>query len=103
MVVKSKNSNKQLLGCIYLETKGSESENKKMIGEDRMVDETNNKDRILGWLETNIKKLESFKSFVEDGSVTVTDGYFDDNYPVPMEEERTENNISLSIDFIENK
>nr|DAO63589.1 MAG TPA: hypothetical protein [Caudoviricetes sp.] len=101
MVVKSKSHNKQLLGCVYLETK--DSEQKTMIGEDRMTVETNSKDKAIEWLEASIRKLESFKAFVEDGSVIVSGGYFDDNYPVPMEEELTENNISLSIDFIEKK
>ncbi|QCQ15117.1 hypothetical protein EH197_09945 [Enterococcus avium] len=68
-----------------------------------MTVETNSKDKAIEWLEASIRKLESFKAFVEDGSVIVSGGYFDDNYPVPMEEELTENNISLSIDFIEKK
>lgn len=66
----------------------------------KMKDEKQ-KQQTIEWLNTSIQRLEDFKSQVEDGKIVMTDGYMDDNYPVPQLAERTDNNLSLSIDFIE--
>lgn len=68
----------------------------------KMKDEKQ-KQQTVEWLNTSIKKLEDFKSQVESGKIVMTDAYMNDNYPVPQLTERTENNLSLSIDFIEKK
>lgn len=66
----------------------------------KMKDEKQ-KQQTVEWLNASIQKLKEFKSQVEAGKVVMTDGYMDDNYPIPQLAERTENSLSLSIYFIE--
>lgn len=65
------------------------------------INDQQQKQQTVEWLNTSIQKLEEFKTQVEAGKIVMTDGYMDDNYPVPQLAERSENNLSLSIDFIE--
>lgn len=53
------------------------------------------------WLNSSIQELERFKLQVEQGEIILTDGYMENNYPLPQIEKVTENNITLSIDFVE--
>ena len=59
------------------------------------------KEETIKWLDDSINKLKSFKAFAEEGSIKITDGYFEDNIQAPQRMIEVENNITLSIDFIE--
>ncbi|MGM0337701.1 hypothetical protein [Enterococcus sp. AZ007] len=70
---------------------------------DEEMKEKNQIELTVDWLNSSIQKLERFKTQVKQGQLIMTDGYMDDNYPVPQLDEQVENNISLSINFIEKK
>ncbi|OAQ57080.1 hypothetical protein A6E74_01515 [Enterococcus thailandicus] len=65
------------------------------------VMEKNQREQRIEWLKSSIQNLERFKLQVEQGKIILTDGYMENNYPLPQIEKVTENNITLSIDFVE--
>lgn len=75
---------------------------RKRVTERMNVMEKSQRDQTtVEWLNSSIQELERFKLQVEQGKIILIEGCMENNYSLPQTERVTENNITLSIDFVE--